>query len=62
LQAAVLLAATVGSVALHAQNVITWHNDIGRTGQNTSESTLTQSNVTENKFGKICSAALDGMI
>jgi hypothetical protein len=43
-------------------NVTTWHNDIGRKGQNTSGPTLTQSAVTENKFGKLCSATLDGMV
>jgi len=43
-------------------NVTTWHNDIGRTGQNTEEKTLTSSNVSKNTFGKICSAAVDGQI
>ncbi|HEY4814404.1 MAG TPA: hypothetical protein VIH58_06975, partial [Chthoniobacterales bacterium] len=43
-------------------NVTTWHNDIGRTGQNVQETTLTTSNVTKNSFGKICSGAVDGQI
>jgi hypothetical protein len=60
----VLLGATLSSAALYAQsvNVITWHNDIGRTGQNTSETVLTQANVTQNQFGRQCSAAVDGKV
>jgi hypothetical protein len=61
---AVVQAATIGSAALHAQsvNVTTWHNDIGRTGQNTSESVLTTANVIGSGFGKVCSATPDGKI
>ena len=43
-------------------DVWTWHNDNWRSGQNASESTLTPSNVNSTKFGKICSAGVDGQI
>ena len=43
-------------------NVVTQHNDIGRTGQNTSESILTPSNVNSSEFGKLFSQAVDGQI
>jgi hypothetical protein len=61
----VLLVVTTFTTALsiaQTVNVLTWHNDIGRTGQNTSEPFLTYSSVTKSRFGKICSAALDGKI
>jgi hypothetical protein len=46
----------------HAQmNVTTWHNDNWRAGQNTSETSLTQS-LSETNFGLICSAKVDGQI
>ena len=51
------------STLLHAQvNVITYHNDNWRTGQNTKETVLTPSNVGPNHFGKLCAAPVDGQI
>jgi hypothetical protein len=43
-------------------NVVTQHNDIGRTGANLSETTLTTSNVGPATFGKLFSREVDGNI
>ncbi len=43
-------------------NATTWQYNNWRTGQNTSETTLTTTSVTENRFGKVCSASVDGQI
>jgi hypothetical protein len=43
-------------------NVLTYHNDVARTGQNLSETTLTPSNVNAAKFGKLFLATLDGVV
>src|SRR5690348_10733471 len=40
--------------------VLTWHNDVARTGQNSNESILTPQNVKNTKFGKVFSCSLDG--
>jgi hypothetical protein len=53
--------ATLTSEPCSAQTgVWTWHNDNGRTGQNTSETTLTPSNVNSTGFGQMCSYPVDG--
>jgi len=41
-------------------NVTTYHNDIGRTGQNLSEATLNLSNVNSTQFGKLFAQQIDG--
>lgn len=42
--------------------VLTWHNDVARTGQNLNESILTPQNVKSTKFGKVFSFSVDGQI
>ncbi len=43
-------------------NVVTWHNDNLRTGQNTSEGFLNSGTVKTTVFGKVCSASVDGQV
>lgn len=43
-------------------NVTTWQNDVGRTGQNLAEGTITYNNIGTSNFGQLCSVALDGQV
>ena len=45
-----------------ATDVVTYHNDIARTGQNLGETTLTTSNVNSSSFGKLFTMPVDGVI
>ncbi|MGP0076794.1 MAG: pyrrolo-quinoline quinone [Bryobacteraceae bacterium] len=43
-------------------SVLTFHNDVARTGQNLAEATLTTSNVKATTFGKLFQVTLDGKV
>ncbi|HKH97551.1 MAG TPA: hypothetical protein VJ999_00465 [Candidatus Sulfotelmatobacter sp.] len=43
-------------------DVLTYHNDIGRTGQNLAETVLTTSNVASSTFGKLGFYSTDGLV
>ena len=45
-----------------ATDVLTWHNDIARTGQNLTETILTTSNVNSAQFGKLGFYPVDGLV
>jgi hypothetical protein len=43
-------------------NVLTYHNDVARTGQNTNETILTPANVASVNFGQLYTYAVDGFV
>lgn len=54
--------ATLTVVAGAGVDVVTYHNDIARTGQNLNESILTLTNVNSTNFGKLTFFASDGKV
>jgi len=55
-----LMLALIASAS--ATDVVTYHNDNARTGQNLNETTLTYSNVNSASFGKLFTMPVDGII
>jgi hypothetical protein len=54
---------TVNSVSSSpGTDVTTYHNDIARTGQNTTETILTQANVNSTTFGLLRNLSVDGLV
>src|SRR5690242_4831563 len=59
---AVSRAQTIGGGGV---NALTWHNDVGRAGQNLSETILYptgQGAVSSSTFGQLCTVQLDGQV
>jgi hypothetical protein len=58
----ILLATVLLLPRAQAANVLTQHNDLSRTGANTSETILTPADVNANNFGELFSDAVDGQV
>lgn len=53
---------TVNVASAGTTDVLTYHNDIARTGQNLNETVLTTSNVNSASFGKLGFYSVDGLV
>lgn len=58
----ILLAASLLLPEAQAVNVLAQHNDLSRTGANTSETILTPPNVNSTNFGKLFTDSVDGQV
>jgi hypothetical protein len=57
-----LVGACLSGSAQSQVNVVTYHNDVGRTGLNPGETILSPANVNAGSFGLLFSQSVDGMI
>ncbi len=61
LEARLVLSASVGA-GTHAADVLSYHNNDGRTGSDTTETTLTPATVASTAFGKLFTDKVDGQV